>query len=832
MELTAHSYKLAWRIAVAALWLCAAGSAPAANFVSGAKVSKIGNLASIAIRFNCNVSYISHDPAKSGDQLRIQLEPTTICRGVSPQIAEIREQLRPVAADDARLVDIEYDGTSPAGPILRLSFADNVAFGVDQFANASSIFVRVYLGKSGLQPETVAAAAVEPAPRHGQVSSGRVRTPEAPPAQYVINLRSSTSMPATKDLPRLDIGKGQKVFVSEAAIDGQTWYRIRLGYFPNAEVAVRKLAEVRAEFPGAWIDQVSDQAAEQQLAEAEVLPVTSQPADDGRIISDQGEIAALMRDAKRAMTAGELSKAVQIYTKVLQQPESPYHPEAQEFLALARERNGQLAHAKAEYQRYLANYPDGEGATRVGQRLSALLSSATTRPDSRGTGATAVAAGSAPGRATADPWTIRTFFTQYYRRDVNQFNDNDQVISQSALYSDVNLDVRRRGDRYDFSARVSGGYRYDFLPEDQGSGNDFRMSYAYADLADARLGLRGRLGRQSRNTGGVLGRFDGLNVAYQATEKLRFETVAGKPVNSVSDGVDDSRAFYGVSSNFVPFGQNLDMGVFFLQQNIAGMTDRQALGAEMRYFGEQKSLWAMVDYDTEFQELGSLFVQGSLRLPSEMTLTGVVDRRRSPFLSASNALIGQGITDFDQLQLMYTEDEIRQLALDRAAATTTVTLGLSRPLSPKLQFNVNASESRLDATPDSGGVTGAPASTYRYLSTDLVASSLLTEGDVTIFGLRYADADTSQTYTVNLDTRFPLGKYLRVNPRLRVDYREITSDGSTQWTYTPGLRLQYRKDRRFRVELETGILLSSRQMTGADQDRQSWFVNLGYQLFY
>ena len=71
-----------------------------------------------------------------------------------------------------------------------------------------------------------------------------------------------------------------------------------------------------------------------------------------------------------------------------------------------------------------------------------------------------------------------------------------------------------------------------------------------------------------------------------------------------------------------------------------------------------------------------------------------------------------------------------------------------------------------------------------------------------------------------------------MNPRLRVDYREITSDGSTQWTYTPGLRLQYRKDRRFRVELETGILLSSRQMTGADQDRQSWFVNLGYQLFY
>ena len=50
-----------------------------------------------------------------------------------------------------------------------------------------------------------------------------------------------------------------------------------------------------------------------------------------------------------------------------------FSKEAQEYLGLARERNGQLAHAKAEYRIYLAKYPEGEDAQRVRQRLDALV---------------------------------------------------------------------------------------------------------------------------------------------------------------------------------------------------------------------------------------------------------------------------------------------------------------------------------------------------------------------------------------------------------------------------------------------------------------------------
>ena len=262
------------------------------------------------------------------------------------------------------------------------------------------------------------------------------------------------------------------------------------------------------------------------------------------------------------------------------------------------------------------------------------------------------------------------------------------------------------------------------------------------------------------------------------------------------------------------------------------MTDRQAVGGELRYFGENKSLWGMVDYNTEFDELGSVFVQGSWRLPSKLTISGVVDRRQSPYLMLGNAMVGQLVEDFSTLKDLFTEDEIRQYALDRSATTTTVTLGVSRPLSPKLQLSLNATRSRIEETPESGGIIANPESEYSFYSLNLVASSLFTERDVTIFGLRFSDSNSASVTTFNIDARFQIGRSWRLSPRLRVDYRQINSDSSEQWIYTPGLRLDYRWGRKVRLELMAGKQFSAREMATVDEDRESYFVSLGYQLFF
>ena len=184
------------------------------------------------------------------------------------------------------------------------------------------------------------------------------------------------------------------------------------------------------------------------------------------------------------------------------------------------------------------------------------------------------------------------------------------------------------------------------------------------------------------------------------------------------------------------------------------------------------------------------------------------------------------------MQILFSEEELHQLALDRSAATTTVTFGLSTPLSPRLQLGVNATQSAIEATAASGGVPANPATDYAYYSVDLVASSLYSERDVSIFGLRYSESDSSNIYTITVDSRIRFSRAWRFSPRIRVDYREILTDGGEQWTYAPGLRLEYRPGRKLRLELIAGKQFSAREMVDADQDRESYYVSLGYQLFF
>jgi len=815
--------KMALAAGLAACMLAVSPASAGPGFIAGSRVSidasDADSLANIEIRFNCKAHYLRHDPRGSSDRLRIFLEPTSICNGVSPRVAESHSRLRPFNADSAQLLELEYDGDNAAGPVLTLSFSKPVAFDIDMSGVAFNLVVHV---RESVLQALPAAARNRPTVVHRQVTAAKAVTPD-----YNVNLASLRRIPTIADAANLKLANEQRLFYSQANVDGTLWYRLQLGNFDSQADARAALVELRAKFPGAWIAQLDPDAHATDLT-VEAIEFSS-PADvqPGADIA-AAKIDSLMENARRSMIAGDTSKAIQIYTKILQLPEGPRHPEAQEYLALAREKNGQMAHAKAEYRRYLSLYADNEGAARVNQRLAALL--ANNRPASQPAGV----AGTQGDRKVAQrsDWRFQTYFSQFYRRDVNQASDQGSIVSQSALYSDVNFDARHRGERFDFSSRLSAGYRNDFLGSQSKSGNSTRVSYAYADLADAKTGLRGRIGRQSRNTGGVLGRFDGINIGYQRNEKLLLETVVGRPAYSASNGVDSSRSFLGASLEYGPILKNLDLGLFYIQQNIEGILDRQALGGEFRYFGDHQSFWGMVDYDIHFGELASAFLQGSWRFDSRLSIHALINQRGSPFLSTGNAIIGQPVSSFAELATIFTADELSQLGKDRTAASRSYSVGLSYPITPKLQINSDIGQSTIDATPASGGVLATPGSTYRYFSGNLLASSLLKEGDVSIIGVRYSDSETSKVTSMTLDSRYPFGRTWRVNARLRIDHRQVTSTGGEQWLFTPGVRIQYRRSQKFRLELEVGKLFSRQDSMGMNQDRESYFVNIGYQAFF
>src|SRR5438105_12934079 len=125
-------------------------------------------------------------------------------------------------------------------------------------------------------------------------------------------------------------------------------------------------------YPRAWLA-IGDDAVTSD-ANATVAQVASPPVE--RMGSDPAlpseELKRLMAAARTAMDRHEYPTAIALLTKLQRQPEFPDRARAQELLGLARERSGQLAHAKAEYEEYLRGYPHGEAAERVAFRLKLL----------------------------------------------------------------------------------------------------------------------------------------------------------------------------------------------------------------------------------------------------------------------------------------------------------------------------------------------------------------------------------------------------------------------------------------------------------------------------
>ncbi len=712
-----------------------------------------------------------------------------------------------------------------------------------------------------------------------------------PSYRYAINLASS-QIPFTNPLlPQTELLNTHRIYMSRFVKDGRVWNRLRVGFFPNksqAKVAVEPFLQL---YPDAWITRVTDEEriesarlvlaslrtesaetpgakpratvappipavkatppAEQKPAEkvpADVklaatppatvaptptspppaavaptptptptAPSTSPPATTGTGFSEQ-RVAALADEARVAMTGKNYRRAVQIYTKLLEGPESKYRQEAQELLGLARERGGQLAHAKAEYETYLKRYPEGEGADRVRQRLAGIITS-TVDPQEK--------LRKAKGPESEEfKFDYYGSFSQFYYRDVSITDVEGDIVNQSSSNTDLDVTARFSNPSKDIRARFTGGHVQDF----RGAGNPAktRINALYLDAEDMKRGVSGRIGRQSRSSGGILGRFDGGVLSYEVLPQLELHAAAGFPVDSVSSmSIDPDRYFYGLSADIGPIQTNYDFNVFAINQSIDGITDRQAIGGEIRYSGRRMSLFGLVDYDVSYNELNTVLLTGNYIFPDRTTVNASFNYQNSPILTTRNALQGQTTTSISDLMAIYTEDQVRQFAVDRTATNTSFTAGVSRPLTDKLQASGDLTVTKLSDTVASGGVAASPGTDVElFYSAQLIGSNLIRQGDIAIVGVRYADATTSDTVTLSLNTRYPFTRDLRINPRVRADYRTTDTQGK-EYKIRPSARINYRWDRNISFEGEGGGEWSSNRTTSTTEDTKGYFFNLG-----
>jgi len=797
--------------AITALAYAQIGAGASGRLVNIVEVSDHGEQVDISVEFNCSIRYITHLPASEGSEIRVQLQPLPDC-GVPPGVP-VPTDIPPISGGGGIVTAVRVDSDVPGQITLVFDLRKSEQFVIAQ----------------GVDPHGLRLRLIRPATHKGQILLSQ---PTDTVNNFAVNLDSQPRPFDPQAIEHAHQLLQAPAFVSEVVVDGQKWYRLRIGPIDRRADADKLLDKALSDYPRAWLA-IGDDAvtSDPNATAATPLPSVERMGSDPAL--DAATLKNLLTQVRSALSAHDYTTAIKLLTKLQRQAEFPERAHAQELLGLARERAGQLAHAKAEYEEYLRRYPHGEAAERVALRLR-ILRTATdkTQGGSQGT----------PGERR---WYASGGLSQLFRYDGTRVDNttqagnappgttvlpnSTQTTTEDALFTDVDGLARHHGDQVDWMARLSAGYARSF---DKAQVGDLRrVSIASIEFVDRSLGLLGRLGRQTRNQDGVLGSFDGLFVSWQWAPSWGVNLTAGYPVEQTDAGVRTDRRFETVALAYSPPGAHWDASVFAALQEFNGIKDRQATGFEARYLASHASLVMIVDYDTFYRSLNTASLLGTLQLPARWNVSFDAERRNSPVLTTRNALIGQNATKLTQLEQQdISQQTLFQWARDRTPYTTDYSITATRPIGQRLQFSATVAMDQTSATPGSGGVDPQPASgTERTYQAQLYGSSLWHPGDFSVASVTYANTETGKVETLSANSRFPLAGAWRIGPRLTVNRRVLTADSSTEMTYIPSALLDYQRGLRL-LQFEIGGELGKRAATLETQNTKRYYVSLSYRI--
>lgn len=862
--------------AAVALPAPAFGQPVADHAVSDVRVDNVGACSALTVNFNLRIQLLSYFPESSGRELHIRIKPLDNSGLVSG-----RESLRPPVSVPS-LRSLQYEGDNPEGPMLSLFFDHDMQFSVETGTQAQTLVIRLS------DPAAKAAcAAPAGAPTTAPASSGQpapvaAAGAEIPAGLFAINLASLPKAPPELTGSQKQALGNKVVYDTTFEKDAQQWHRLRAGFFPTREAAEKAKTALKAQFPDAWVIRVTAEERAQSInsrklstsAEAAPVPTPQTP----QATSGQGEVdaatatAKLIDDAESAIRDANPDRAVALLTNALANPENANTPRALELLGITREKKGQAAHAQAEYQEYLRRYPSGEGADRVKQRLAALnQSAATTTPELR------QASGSI-GTGKGWTWGLRGSFSQFYFRDQGRtssdtFSTNstlgseiDKSVNVNQLLTSGDITVTGGNDRQQFQLRAAGSYTQNFGTSRSSTvvnngaqqlnfsskpgGGQKALTALYLDWVDSEFNTQLRVGRQTRNTQGVLGRFDGALIGWQAKPRLRFNVVGGFPVlSSRQMYVMTDRPFYGVSVDIGNKRSPWQTTFYWFDQHAkGGFVDRRSIGFEGRLVKKRFNVFTMIDYDIKMSRLNLGLLSLSYNFPDNSNLTLTADYRQSPLLTTTNALIGQVFTatsepvlDLGGLKPFFTDAQIYQLAKDRTLTAKSMTLAYSRPLTKKLQANVDFTMTDTGGTPDSAASTGTlavgglPSSGKEYYyGAQIIGSAMVWENDIYIMGVRYANTQRSTTWTADFNARIPITNKFRLSPRVRYGTRSEKFIDSQYHQFQPTMRMNWYPFGHGEVEVEFGGNFTKQTTVTAGTPlstrEKGWVLSAGYRL--
>jgi tetratricopeptide (TPR) repeat protein len=526
------------------------------------------------------------------------------------------------------------------------------------------------------------------------------------------------------------------------------------------------------------------------------------------------QAAVLMAQARDLLFAGQIFGAISPFNEVLKLPVNKYSQDAQLWVGIAREKSGQIAKAKLEYESYLKFYPDGIAANWVKARLAKLNAILIS---------TAAANKPQPVKAPSTDFQFTQYgsLSSYYyygesKTDSITSAGSTQVPTsitrkdQSALIGNVSTTARAYNNEFDNRLVFQDLYAKDFLPTGL---NRNRLNAAYFEMKNRVDNYSARIGRQSAMGGGVLGRFDGLTVGYGFMPGWKANLVGGQ----LSDVV------IGTAPKFV--GGSLDFGtqssfggtVYVIKQSMSEFVDRSAVGGNLRYFEARKMVMAMVDYDLQFRELNMATIQGTINGESGTDFNMLLDRRRTTSLSISSSVNGTAASVDALIQNGWTIDDLIALARLRSAYSNMAQLGMTNHLTGNWQIGTDVVVSNSSAIDASGtlnpdGTTGlegfvgaSPATGNAWtISERIIGNAVFSSRDVSMCTLSYSKSNSVQGKTLMLNSRLFAGDVWMFDETLR-QYWQTDNTGGSQVTTSPMTKVSYRIKNTLSLEAEAGI---------------------------
>jgi hypothetical protein len=658
---------------------------------------------------------------------------------------------------------------------------------------------------------------------------------------YVLNLESYKKGKKPRKIPKLDVFKKYKLFRTRVKKNGSLITRLRLGFFRSKTEADRIKRRLKVYYPNTFVTLI--QKNESSLAKKWFAKKKIKPVKKTKVVKKKpakkltkkqvSKVDNLFDKGKLALVEKKYRNAISYFTKVSEIGSGEKKQQAMEYIGLAREKNGQIAHAKAEYKKYLKIYTEGIGHERVKQRLEGLLT-AQLAPKKKLEDTRDVE------KREAEPWDIFSTISQNYRNQKTIPDGTEASTTDNSISSYFNTSGRKRGEKYDLRYQFDLDHRYDFT-ENASQVSRFGLSTAYFDYISLTGGGIVRVGRQSRSSGGVLGRYDGVWYGYPLSNDVKLNLVAGFPVISSGVKFNSDEQVFGLSADFDRVLKSLDISTFIIQQTNSGMLDRRAVGTEIRYIAERSSYFGLLDYDIEYSTLNTIQFVGNWLFKNNRSLNFVYDHRASPIIASSNALIGTGLGELQELRDLISDDEIRELALARTGVYDSLSISGNLPLNKTYSMSADINISKSGGTPETttpglanppdnpNGTINAtdPLGPDYYFGVTFIGQNLFSPRDTNIVSLRQSTG-TSKSTAIDVRSQFSLTKKWRMRPRLRYDTRTRSTNTTKTNRITASARFDFRFRRELQFQFEMGVDFSNTTDAGITTKDTDYAIDLSY----